>query len=179
MQLPGAAHRTGQGHAGHGCRETGVDIGVAGANQRRLGIDDLDVAGHPCLEPLARFIQFRLGEPQPLGGDRLLLGGGAEVEPRGVDIGGDLSPQVGRAHARFLHDRLLFRLASFAPEPVQNRHGHLERDEARRDQVGGREAVPAVVRREVEARQALRRDRARRPRRGQPAGLFRVQVGAA
>src|SRR5215813_12679036 len=86
VQLPGAAHGAGQRHT-----------------------------SHARLEPLPRFIQLRLREAQPLGGDHLLLGGRAEVEPRRIDFGGDLPPQLVGAHARLLEYRLLLRDPPLAP----------------------------------------------------------------
>src|SRR5437867_6392536 len=50
----GQAGRARQRDARQGGGETGVDLGVARAHQRRLGVDDFDVVGHPVLEPLAR-----------------------------------------------------------------------------------------------------------------------------
>src|SRR2546426_168092 len=48
----------------------------------------------PRLEPLAGLGQLVLGEPQPLGRDRLLRRRGPEVQERSRHIGGDLLLQV-------------------------------------------------------------------------------------
>jgi len=45
-----------------------------------------------------------------------------------VDVGGDLLAQILLTDFRFTYHRLLFCNSTLAPEPVQNRQRHLERD---------------------------------------------------
>src|SRR5213592_970497 len=113
-----------QGDPGCSGGEAGVDLGVARADQPGLRGDDVDVAGDPGLETLARLAELTLGEPQLLAGHRLLRLGRGQIEQCGVHLGRDLPAQVALAHLRLLHDGVLLREACLPAEAVENRHAH-------------------------------------------------------
>src|SRR5207244_12624878 len=96
-----------QGDPGCSGGEAGVDLGVARADQPGLRGDDVDVAGDPRLETLARLAELTFGEPQLLAGHRLLRLGRAQVEQGGIHLGGDLAAQVLLAHPRRAYPRVL------------------------------------------------------------------------
>ena len=59
----------------------------------------------------------------------------------------------------FTHHRLLFCESALAPEPVENRQRHLDRDLPGRDRVRHAHATQPIVRLEIESGQTLRGDR--------------------
>src|SRR5437867_6839339 len=65
----GDAHRAREVDARQRNREARVDVDVAGANQRRLGVDHFDVACDSRCEPLSRLRQLLVREPEPVRSD--------------------------------------------------------------------------------------------------------------
>src|SRR5207247_6626216 len=125
--------------------EAGVDLGVARADQPGLRGDDVDVAGDPRLETLARLAELTFGEPQLLAGHRLLRLGRAQVEQGGIHLGSDLAAQVGLPHLRLAYHGVLLGEPRLAPEAVENRPAPLPRKVPGRDRARGRHAVATVA----------------------------------
>src|SRR3989441_3662566 len=145
MKRPGDAGGARQRDPGGSGGEAGVDLGVARADQPGLRGDDVDVAGDPGLETLARLAELTLGEPQLLAGHRLLRLGRAQVEQGGIHLGGDLAAQVRLAHLRLAYHGVLLGEPRLAPEAVENRHAHLQREVAGGDRARHGRAVHAVI----------------------------------
>src|SRR4051794_34583763 len=72
-EVEGGSGGPGQAHPRRGRGGLRLDHGVARADQVLLGVDHLDVARQPVRKALLRLRELLVGQPQPLGGDALLL----------------------------------------------------------------------------------------------------------
>jgi len=105
-----------------------------------------------------------------------LRGRRPQVDQRAVYVRGDLLAQVPGAHVGLARHSLLFGEAALAPPPIQHGQRHLYGDRARGHRLGKLIAAPAIVRRQPDARQALRRNRGRSGARGAAAGDFSGEI---
>jgi len=97
------------------------DLRARGVDAKERG-DDIGVAGHPRGEALPRLIKLLLRERQALfcGGEHLPRG--VQIEQCGAYLDGGLRLEVATPHIRLAHLRPLLLDASFATEPVKQRH---------------------------------------------------------